>query len=262
MGRSHTRPETGQSRRGEIRRPLVGLSHHAVNSQAALQAFLDSPALIAEGDVLVGRHAIAGPGTAIMAHPPHTESDLSFAEWVDAIGVAGRAIKVDIKDAAAVGLVEAILLSQRFPEDHLILNADVCVVPGEVPARLPVEDLMHLRAAFPDATLSVGSTTRPDAGPYRPRHIAALREASRQIGGAITVALRVSLVREDPTVLRALPDLHLSFWNGPDAPADAATVTWLRTRRPDALLDLRDALGNPVQTEPEARDQTLGGPPC
>ena len=66
--------------------------HHRVNSRFAVRQFLRGSAEFAEGDVLLGRLDGKGPMTPIMAHPPDTESDLSFAEWVAMAAAAERGI--------------------------------------------------------------------------------------------------------------------------------------------------------------------------
>jgi hypothetical protein len=211
---------------------------HRVNNWQALRAFLDSPADIAEGDVLLGRHTPDGPVTAIMAHPPETESDLSFEAWASAAQRAGRGIKVDLKDPAVVDTVVEVLKATRFAEANLILNADMTIGPGDTPPRLGVEDLLRLRAVFPGATISVSATTQPDAGPYTPAHIEQLRIAAEAVGPPITVAIRVSLALPHPEVLDGLGDLHITFWSGPESPAHPNMAQQLRALRPDAYLDL------------------------
>jgi hypothetical protein len=211
---------------------------HRVNSWRALRAFLDSPADIAEGDVLLGRHTPSGVVTAIMAHPPETESDLRFEAWASAAQQAGRGIKVDLKDPAVVDTVVGVLRAMRFAESGLILNADVTIGPGDTPPRVGLDQLLRLRAEFPAATISVSATTQPDAGPYTSTHIEQLRTAAEAVGPPITVPIRVSLALPNPPVLDGLGDLHITFWNGPESPADTGMEQRLRALSPDAHLDL------------------------
>jgi hypothetical protein len=140
------------------------------------------------------------------------------------------------------------------------VNADVCTGPGHLPPLLSSDDLARIRAAFPQAILSVGATTLPDHGPYTPSQISELRDTAHRLGGPVTLAIRVSLVREDPHFFDAIGDAHLTFWNGPESPADPAMVEWLRAKRPDSFLDLTDAWGGPVP-EPH-RLMLTTDPPC
>jgi hypothetical protein len=67
---------------------------HAVNSKERLQRFLNDPQIMMlEVDVI-----ISSKGEAVLAHPPATDSDLSFAEFVQTMVKSKQGIKFDFKD--------------------------------------------------------------------------------------------------------------------------------------------------------------------
>jgi hypothetical protein len=86
---------------------------HACNSQACLRSTLSSTSDVTyiEADVIVGPSAASQPGIGdlLMGHPPATGSDLSFRDFIVAIGAANteggrgiKGVKIDFKDPRAV----------------------------------------------------------------------------------------------------------------------------------------------------------------
>lgn len=51
-----------------------------------------------EADILIGTSS-AGP---IMAHPPHTTSDLTFSDFLRAAKASSKGLKLDFKDVNAL----------------------------------------------------------------------------------------------------------------------------------------------------------------
>uniref|UniRef100_A0A7S0WNM7 Menorin-like domain-containing protein n=1 Tax=Pyramimonas obovata TaxID=1411642 RepID=A0A7S0WNM7_9CHLO len=174
---------------------------HATNSHALLKESLEGGKVhMIEADILMGRHETdGGEGGAeipIMAHPPATSSDLSFAEFARSVreqhANGGRRIgvKLDFKDPKAVVPVLQNLTSEGVGENSPVwVNADIWQGPGgAVPKFNAMEFLAACRKYCPYASLSVGWTTGPGglhgipgaligtAG-YRPKHIdVALRD--------------------------------------------------------------------------------------
>ena len=228
---------------------------HAVNSRAALAAFLDGPANLAEGDVLLGRVRgdRSGGLRAVMAHPPATTSDLRFETWLAEILAAGAAVKVDLKVPAIVSAVLRVLVVSGAPTDRWMVNADIVRGPGGRPPVLSDRDLTRFRADFPGATLSIGATTSPRTRRYPPRTVAALVAVAERLGPPVTVALRSDAVRADPAALDPLRRrrVHVTIWNDPTTdPATPAHYAWFRRELPDALIDLVGGDGRPVWPTP------------
>lgn len=70
---------------------------HGANTRASLSAALSDPRVhFIEGD-------ISWVGTEIiMAHPPITESDLEFEQWLDMTVATGKGAKLDFKSSDAL----------------------------------------------------------------------------------------------------------------------------------------------------------------
>ena len=222
---------------------------HAVNSRSALRAFIQSRAGFAEGDVSMGR--IRGrPGErAVMAHPPQTWSDITFAEWADAVLESGRGAKVDMKSRQVVPEVFDRLEATAFPEDHLILNADVFQGPFAEPPAFSLGDLVAWRDRFRDVTISIGCSTVAGTNPYREQDIQSFFTIAREVGGPVTCCLRVQMLLADPSVLAAVREegYHVTIWNsGRSFPADRAIYEELSRLAPDAFMSLSDAELRPV----------------
>jgi hypothetical protein len=215
---------------------------HRVNGRAALRQFLASTANVAEGDTRWG-HFRAGrvkERALIMAHPPITRSDLRLATWIEALADAGRSIKLDFKDPAAIAPAMD-LLHGRLPPDRTILNVDFVRGPRAPAPRFDRTHLERLVEGAPGAVVSIGATTRPWSGGYRPEQIDAFLELAATARAPITCALRLSMIDADPDAVTPLLDagLHVTIWNSAlSNPATAATRARLREQFPGAWLDL------------------------
>ena len=220
---------------------------HGVNRRAALDAFIASPANVAEGDVILGTvRGEGGPPTAIMAHPPDTTSDLLFAAWVDAAVTHGHAIKIDLKDRRAIAPVLAVLQQRAFDPRRVIANADVILGPGGTQPRISVEDLLPFRSWSAETLLSPGLTTGAGAAAYTGSQIEAIVAACVRLGAPATVPLRAEYALADLDTVRPIIEAGygVTIWNTPSTfratPDDVAHFRALFT---DALIDLRDAQG-------------------
>jgi hypothetical protein len=213
---------------------------HAINSHARLEAFIAGPGNVAEGDVLLGRLDGGIGTTAIMAHPPRRDSDLSFDEWVRSALVHGHSIKVDLKQPEVLDAVLDTLRGLEVPEGRLILNADTVRGPDAEPPRLETACIERCRSAFPGALISVGSTVAPRARSYEPAHVQALAAGARPFAPLVTLCLRADLALAHPEALAPLTaeGFLLTLWN---APGDPTSPEGLLALFPHALLDLRSA---------------------
>ncbi|CAF1340282.1 unnamed protein product [Adineta steineri] len=95
---------------------------HAVNSREKLEEALKSPLMFIEADILIGS---ASP-SPIMAHPPHTTSDLTFSEFLKEIKSTSKGLKLDFKD---INALQSCLTELETQKDNIngpiILNADI-----------------------------------------------------------------------------------------------------------------------------------------
>lgn len=217
---------------------------HGVNRRARLDAALASGRGAFEGDVSWGR--LRGGGeTAIMAHPPDVESDLSFAEWLGESLAAGRRCKIDLKDRRAADAVIAHLIGVAPPHDRYVVNADMVVGPGGALPRFAVADALAWRAVLGTVTVSLGSTTG-GAVPYGEEDVDRLLAAAAAIGEPLTVCLEVGRLEVDPTALErvAAAGHHLSLWCA--APQVEAVFARYRARLPEAWIDLFDDTRAPL----------------
>ena len=208
---------------------------HAVNTQARLRSACASAAMMLECDVR------ASPaGEIILAHPPDTTSDLTFAGLLDAVRPLDKGIKLDFKDPAVVpACLEAL---QAAPlAQPVLLNADIVQGQGAGP---PAVDGAAFIAActrrYPRGFLSLGwTTTAPPAGGYTAANVRAMLEQCAGRAG-IVFPVRASLLPGAWAALQPLtrlPGAVLSLWDS--RPVDAALYTWITTHLPrgDYLYD-------------------------
>jgi hypothetical protein len=208
---------------------------HAVNTQARLDRACAPAAMMLEGDVR------ASPaGEIILAHPPATTSDLTFAALLDAIRPLGKGIKLDFKDSVVVpACLEA--LRAKPPAQPVLLNADIVQGQGAGP---PAVDGAAFIAActrlYPRGIRSLGwTTTAPPAGGYTVDNVCAMLEQCAGRAG-IVFPVRASLLPgswEALQPLTRLPGAVLSLWDS--RPVDAPLYTWITTHLPrgDYLYD-------------------------
>jgi hypothetical protein len=215
---------------------------HRVQTRAALERFLRSPAEVAEADVLLGTLSTGSEIQPVMAHPPDRLSDLSFDDWLKAMAEHDRCIKVDLKEPDVVTPVLESLHRQRFPAHRLMLNADIFEGPGGGPSQLGVDDLRLCREAYPSAVISFGCTTGPNADPYTDTEISNLLQAGALLGPPYTLALRAEMLLADLPVLQVLNDhdAHVTVWNAANHPNEEGWRSLLQERLPLAFFDLLD----------------------
>ncbi len=220
---------------------------HAVNSQKRLRWFLARGLDLAEGDVSWGRHLPSRGKTAIMAHPPDRESDLSFDQWIDAALKAGHAIKVDLKSRKVIPHVLAVLDARRYPEKHLVINADVVRGPRGKKPLFGLRDMLALRRRFPRAILSLGFTIDSRPHPYNHGQIERMLRFAKKVGRTVTVCLRSNNALAAPEVVADLIRNHrVTIFNSIETPVGPKTVRHWRGKVRRGFIDLMDAHGRPV----------------
>jgi menorin-like protein len=208
---------------------------HAVNTQARLRSACASAAMMLECDVR------ASPtGAIILAHPPETESGLTFAALLDAARPLDKGLKLDFKDPDVVPACLEALRDAPLAQP-VLLNADIIQGQGAGP---PAVDGAAFIAActrlYPRGILSLGwTTTAPPAGGYTGENVAAMLEQCAGRTG-IVFPVRASLLPGSWAALQPLtrqPGAVLSLWDSD--PVDPPLYAWITTRLPrgDYLYD-------------------------
>ncbi|KAG9354373.1 hypothetical protein JZ751_001080 [Albula glossodonta] len=68
--------------------------YHAANSNSKITEALKSPAHMIEADILLRG---SDPKEPIMAHPPQTDSDITFRDWLKEVTGSVKGVKLDFK---------------------------------------------------------------------------------------------------------------------------------------------------------------------
>lgn len=191
----------------------------------------------------------------IMAHGPKEVGGLSLGEWLDVGKRAGKGIKIDIKQSAAIPKIIDEVKKRELPDERLIFNADVAFGPGvKRDAKFRIFDLAtdfstsrkemkQLRKAFPHATIGVGLYTKkqPPGTHYTTEQLRDAIAFANDVGGPITFPLRAEFVTPE-VVAKLKPHGSVSIWNDPRSyvPGDEATETRrFREMGVDGMIDLR-----------------------
>mmetsp|Transcript_15122 Transcript_15122/g.36933 ORF Transcript_15122/g.36933 Transcript_15122/m.36933 type:complete len:320 (+) Transcript_15122:54-1013(+) len=246
---------------------------HAINSRDELDSVLrgDGHIMFLESDVRMGTCGEC-ENLPIMAHPPATQSDLTFDNYLQDIVHHNRTmtdssrrvgIKLDFKDAAALRPC-LIRLREVLGEEELKfpvwLNADIFWGPaGKQPAIDPESFLRECAGLFPSGTLSPGFTTGPcfkdpvEAAErlitdqelvlgYSKTH---LQVAERLLGddlGHVTLPLQSTMMRVGGNnvveFLQRHPDYTVTLW-GEQSEEDAAWLASTHELQGRIFLDVK-----------------------
>ncbi len=200
---------------------------HAVNSAAKLKENLLSKDIdFIEGDIQM----LQGARAPIMAHPPSTVSDLSFADWIETLSESGKGAKLDFKDVECLEPVFKVLTALT-PKVPIILNADILSGPGGGEPVIQPKNFIELCSNLKcDHLLSVGwkTTCQPDLC-YTSDMIAdmmSLVGAER----AVTLPIRAYYLKNSWDALSIALDNHselsLTIWN--NEPVASEDIQWMR----------------------------------
>ena len=201
---------------------------HGANTRASLSAALSDPRVhFIEGDIF-------WVGTEItMAHPPITESDLEFEQWLDMTVATGKGAKLDFKSPDA--LVHCLTYAGRHAVGKipLCVNADVLPGPGGGPPRFDPTELLSLCSQLlPQAFVSLGWTVGQRGDGYTKEMIATMLELLVDREASATICFHAGYLRAAwPRLKRVLEETDHTFtiWGKTD---DAALLSWLRTHTP------------------------------
>lgn len=202
---------------------------HYGNTRAQLAYALQHAYNSVEGDVRVR------DGRAVMQHDPHGRADLTFAQWATTMARAGRHLRIDVKEHAAIGEITNTLEQLGVPGGSVTFNVGI-----DMPwsSGFQVDEVRQLRDRFPGCWITLNLPV-----PLGPGYVLASR-AAREIGGDhLGVAVMAGLVhRSDIEYLRRSFDV-VNVWNVPgllgvDPERDAPK---LRAMGANGMLDLRRA---------------------
>ncbi len=229
-----------------IKRPGDVRWSHAVNSREKLERFLqDKQVLFIESDIRVSRN-----GTIVTAHPPETESDLTFDELISGISTSTKGLKLDFKDPEVlIPCLERLKKSDL--SQPVFLNADILQGNGANPSKFSAVSFIALcKKYYPEGILSLGWTTTADPNLSYTKEI--VDEMLRLCEGIpqVTFPVRACLLPNSwEQVSRLIEDggYTLTVWN--NEPIDTVLKNWIQnnTNPEKTFYDFIDEEKNPLQ---------------
>jgi hypothetical protein len=228
----------------DITRPGDVLWSHAVNSAQRLEHFLKEPVMFVESDIRLS----AAKGIAVAAHPPATESDLTYVGLINQMKMSKQGLKLDFKDPEIlIGCLE--VLRDANLAQPVMLNADILRGNGANTSKFSAPGFIKLcKMHYPQGILSIGWTTVADPKfPYTSKNIDEMLALADGIDEA-TFPVRASLVPnswvELQRLLAANPTWTLTIWGT----VNAKDIAWIRTTTDPArtYYDLIDDNEEPV----------------
>jgi hypothetical protein len=195
---------------------------HAVNSQQKLQVAQNDPQIMMlEVDVIISDN-----GDVVLGHPPATDSDLSFAAFIQAVAGTRQGIKLDLKDPEV--LIPCLnILRDSGLHQPVLLNAGV--VPGNdgLPPKFRTNGFFAAcKKLYPQGIVSPDWTN--DYAPLTEENIDAMQIACRDIDQAtFPVNARLLPFAWAPLARLIQRDGYsLTIWDG--KPVDKYLHLWLQ----------------------------------
>lgn len=198
---------------------------HAVNSREKLARFLNNPAVMfIESDI-----RLSMTGAAVAAHPPETESDLTYDSLLEQVHQSKQGLKLDFKDPEIFISCLQKLGEAPFTQP-VLLNADVLKGNGaNMPKFSAVGFIALCKKYYPAGILSIGWTTTADPSlPYTEQNIDEMLKLCEGID-EVTFPVRACLILNSDKPLKRLiqkDGYTLSIWN--NEPVSAELATWLK----------------------------------
>jgi hypothetical protein len=200
---------------------------HYANTRSQLAFALAGPYNSVEGDVRVR------DGRAVMQHDVRGRADLSFEQWALLAARAGKHLRIDIKEPAALDHVTRTLRQHRIPDSQVTFNVGI-----DMPWRsgVPIDRARSLRSEFPASWITINLSL-----PLGPGYLLAAH-AARTIGGdRLGVAVMPGWVRAADVELLRRSFAVVNAWNLPhrhdlNIPA---TTAHLRKIGVNGMIDLR-----------------------
>lgn len=217
---------------------------YKVNDRTYLHERCDSKIMIVEGDIVYSDRL----QEAIMAHPPDTESDLTFEEWISELLKTGKGAKLDFKklkgdDEEPLTVPHCIgyicgIWDSKIP---LILHADVAFGPyGDKELHTPISPdyFIQLYNQYhnehnPNAILSLGWVTEylkdSNQNKYTDKMIDDMLEIADTVEGHVSFSIRVGLIKNSMEQINRILDANqnytLTVWKKQDSPN---LETWIK----------------------------------
>jgi hypothetical protein len=200
---------------------------HYANTRAQLAYALAGPYNSVEGDVRMR------DGVAVMQHDRIGSADLTFEQWAVLAARAGKHLRIDVKEPAAMEAVASTLERLGVPQGSVTFNVGV-----DMPWSwgMEIEAIRALRARFPESWITLNLPM-----PLGPGYLLAARAARAIGGGKLGVAVMAGFVhRGDIELLRRSFDV-VNVWNLPllGNPDIARQTAYLRSIGVNGMLDLR-----------------------
>lgn len=208
---------------------------HYTNTRSQLAFALAGPYNSVEGDVRMR------DGRAVMQHDSHGRADLTFEQWAMVATRAGKHLRVDVKEPAALAEVTKQLSRIGVPPGSITFNVAIDTPWG---AGSSIETIRALRADWPASWITLNLPL-----PLGPGYLLAAR-AARLIGSErLGVAVMAGLVgRRDVELLRR-SFAAVNAWNLPRLGVDLdREARRLRAIGVNGMLDLRSS-EDPLATD-------------
>jgi hypothetical protein len=207
--------------------PSMIRNAHYTNTRAQLAYALAGPYNSVEGDVRVRG------GVPVMQHDSGAAHDLTFEQWALLASRAGKHLRIDLKEPAALPQVAATLERLGVPAGSVTFNVGLTTPWSK---GLRVEEVRALRERFPQAWITLNLPM-----PLGPGYLLAVR-AARAIGGErLGVAVMAGLVHRGDIALLRSAFAAVNAWNLPllGDPDVAKMTAKLRAIGVNGMVDLR-----------------------
>ena len=211
-----------------VKRPGdIGWIHGANSSQALLGALSDPNVHFIEGDISVV------DGEIIMAHPPVTESDLGFENWLDLTIDAGKGAKLDFKSPEAVTHCLNYARQHASGRIPLCVNADILAGPGGgEPVFKPDEFMSLCNRILPQAFLSLGWTVEEGELGYTKEMIDEMLNLLVAVEATVTLCFHAGYLPKAWARLEEIleeTDFTFTIWG---RIGDQGLLSWIRANTP------------------------------
>ncbi len=209
---------------------------HAVNSKARLQQVVQNSTDFVESDINFTQE-----NKLVIAHPPHTTSDLRLNDLVTSIKNSKLGLKLDFKHPEAV--TQSLNAIQGLT-NPVVLHADILQGVG---ARIPLFDaetfVTECQRYYPSGLISLGWTTTPN--PKQLYSIESIKKMTKISEGLdlVTICVRANKLQQSWKLLLPLlekENVILTIWT--NDPYSEATTTWIKanTDPKKTFYDLSD----------------------
>lgn len=201
---------------------------HAVNSKEKLLRFLgDLETDFIESDIRLSLQQ----GIPVAAHPPETESDLTFEKLITSLETSRKGLKLDFKDPEILLPCLERLRGSKL-QQIVFLNADVLQGNGASPSKFDADEFIELsRKIYPQGILSLGWTTVADSEKsYTKENIdEMLKLCEKYELNEATFPVRACLLPKSQEELQRLTSLEnytLTIWN--NEPVSQELASWIK----------------------------------